>query len=115
MATTVTPKRKARAKVEAGSRVELEMPAALRAELGRLADERGVTLEQLITTELTKAIGRDVVETGMPHAHMQQGVDEEPSTLRPLTGLALGINLAVVSFAGALAIALLLVALGDAL
>jgi hypothetical protein len=114
MASTLTRKRKAPAPAEATGRVELEMPEELRAELDRLAKERGVALEELITTELTKAIGRDLVDPSGHHGH-QGHLPGEEHLSRPLTGLALGINLAVVSFAGALAIVLLLVALGDAL
>lgn len=113
MASTLTRRRKAAPPPETGSRVELEMPEELRAELERLAEERGVTLEQLITTELTKAVGRELVDPGRAHGHDYLGEEERVS--RPLTGIALAINLAVVSFAGALAIVLLLVALSDAL
>ena len=55
-----------------------------------------------------------MVETGGSHGQHEHFPGEEHLP-RPLTGLALGINLAVVSFAGALAIVLLLVALSDAL
>jgi hypothetical protein len=114
MASAATRRRKTAVPDEAPSRVELDMPEALRGELDRLADERGLSLEELITTELTKVVGRDVVETGRP-GYDRHFAGDDPLTSRPLTGLALGINLAVVSFAGALAIVLLLVALSDAL
>jgi hypothetical protein len=114
VASAATRRRKTAVPDEAPTRVELDMPEALRGELDRLADERGLSLEELITTELTKAVGRDVVETGRP-GYDRHFPGDEPLTSRPLTGLALGINLAVVSFAGALAIVLLLVALSDAL
>ena len=87
-------------------RLLLRMPPMLHSELARLAEEREVSLNQLITNVLGDAVWRDQDWSGA----------DQPGGVSPkLTRLALLVNIAVVAFAGAVAVGLLVVALSDAL
>ena len=88
-------------------RLLLRMPPMLHSELARMAEEQEVSLNQLITKVLGDAAWGD------PH---EAGTSESPTAASPrLTRIALAVNLAVVAFAGALAVGLLVVALSAAL
>ena len=87
-------------------RLLLRMPKSLHADLARLAEERDVSLNQLITSVLGEAVtGEPGESTPSPHA---------PASPR-LTRIALAVNIAVVALAGVLALGLLVVALSDVL
>jgi hypothetical protein len=85
-------------------RLLLRMPPMLHSELARLAEDREVSLNQLIT----KVLGDAVWGAG-------PAPSEAPDAPSPrLTRIALVVNLAVVAFAGVLAVGLLVVALSGA-
>jgi hypothetical protein len=95
-------------------RLLLRMPQTLHAELAQAAKREGTSLNQLIVTLLSRSVGVPVEEapTGATPA-----ADPEPAgdpaaarrDARTLT-LALTVNLVVVVLAGAIAVALLVVA-----
>jgi hypothetical protein len=103
-------KRRARAQPEGeqeaaySGRLLLRMPPALHADLARLAEEREVSLNQLITTLLGDGVSSE------PGASPERAEAVSPR----LTRIALAVNIAVVAFAGLLAVGLLVVALSDA-
>jgi hypothetical protein len=81
------------------------MPRTLHAELARLAEERSVSLNQLIVGLLSTSLTE-----GGKVAPPPEGSAYDAETRRRL-GIALTINLVVLVLAGAIAIALLIVAL----
>ena len=89
-------------------RLLLRMPPELHAEAARVAEEEGVSLNQFITGALTDAVGSP--------APRDAGATEAEAAGEPRTGsprlitAALAVNFVVVTIAGAVAIALLVVA-----
>jgi hypothetical protein len=86
-------------------RLLLRMPRALHAELARLAEERGVSLNQLIVGLLSTSLTDGAKVTPSP-----EGAGYDVEAQRRL-GLALTVNLVVLVLVGAIAVALLIVAL----
>jgi hypothetical protein len=89
------------------------MPQSLHAELARVAEHEGVSLNTLITGALASSVGwRDGSVDGLAVADAD-AEDERPAARRPRwTSIALAANLVVVVLAAAVAIVLLVVALG---
>ena len=91
-------------------RLLLRMPRTLHAELARLAEKRGVSLNQLIVGLLSNSLsdgGR------ASHGDVQAASTSDLQTQRRLS-IALTVNLVVLVVAGAVAIALLIIALNGA-
>ena len=94
-------------------RLLVRMPQSLHAELARVAEHEGVSLNTLITGALASSVAwRDGAVDGLdldePAAH-----DARPAARRPRwTSIALAANLVVVVLAAIVAIVLLVVALG---
>ena len=89
------------------------MPQSLHAELARVAEHEGVSLNTLITGALASSVGwRDGAVDGL--ALVDAGADDDrPAPQRPRwTSIALAANLVVVVLAAIVAIVLLVVALG---
>jgi len=86
-------------------RLLLRMPAPLHDELSRTAEDEGVSLNQLIVRTLEASVG------AKPHA-AEPAPETEPELRRSprLLGVALVANLVVVALAGAVAVALLVLA-----
>jgi len=94
-------------------RLLVRMPQSLHAELARVAEHEGVSLNTLITGALASSVGwRDGSVEGL--AVVDAGAeDDRPAPQRPRwTSIALAANLVVVVLAAAVAIVLLVVALG---
>ena len=94
-------------------RLLVRMPQSLHAELARVAENEGVSLNTLITGALASSVGwRDGSVDGL--AVVDAGAeDDRPAPQRPRwTSIALAANLVVVVLVAAVAIALLVVALG---
>ena len=94
-------------------RLLVRMPQSLHAELARVAEHEGVSLNTLITGALASSVGwRDGSVDGL--AAVDAGAqDDRPAPKRPRwTSIALAANLVVVVLAAAVAIVLLVVALG---
>jgi len=85
-------------------RLLLRMPRALHAELAREAEKRGVSLNQLIVGLLSHSL-----EHGAPLG--TAALDPETARNDRRLGIALTINLVVLVLVGAIAVALLVVAL----
>ena len=97
-------------------RLLVRMPQSLHAELARVAEHEGVSLNTLITGALASSVGwRDGSVDGL--AVVDAGAeDDRPAPQRPRwTSIALAANLVVVVLAAAVAIVLLVVALGPRL
>jgi hypothetical protein len=90
-------------------RLLLRMPPELHAEAARVAEQEGVSLNQFITGALTDAVGSP---TGHKAAGSDDGADKPaaPRTSPRLITAALAANFVVVTIAGAIAIALLVIA-----
>jgi RNA polymerase sigma-B factor len=96
-------------------RLLVRMPQSLHAELARVAEHEGVSLNTLITGALASSVGwRDGSVDGLAVADAGAGAEDERSAARRprWTSIALAANLVVVVLAAAVAIVLLLVALG---
>ena len=94
-------------------RLLVRMPQSLHAELARVAEHEGVSLNTLITGALASSVGwRDGSVEGLPV--VDAGAQDDPGApQRPRwTSIALAANLVVVVLAAAVAIVLLVVALG---
>jgi RNA polymerase sigma-B factor len=94
-------------------RLLVRMPQSLHAELARVAEHEGVSLNALITGTLASSVGwRDGSVDGL--AVLDAGAqDDRPAPQRPhWTSIALAANLVVVVLAAVVAIVLLIVALG---
>jgi RNA polymerase sigma-B factor len=92
-------------------RLLVRMPQSLHAELARVAEHEGVSLNTLITGTLASSVAwRDGAVDGLAvvDAHDDQPAPQRP----PWTSIALAANLVVVVLAAAVAIVLLVVALG---
>ena len=87
-------------------RLLVRMPQSLHAELARVAEREGVSLNALITGALASAVGwRDGAVDGL------ETTDDAPAQRRPQwTTIALAANLVVVVLAAAVAIVLLVIA-----
>jgi hypothetical protein len=92
-------------------RLLVRMPQSLHAELARVAEHEGVSLNTLITGALASSVGwRDGSVDGLAVVDAE---DDRPTGQRPRwTSIALAANLVVVVLAAAVAIVLLIVALG---
>jgi RNA polymerase sigma-B factor len=95
-------------------RLLVRMPQSLHAELARVAEHEGVSLNTLITGALASAVGwRDGAVDGLPVVDAGADHDRSAATPRPRwTSIALAANLVVVVLAAVVAIVLLIVALG---
>src|SRR3954452_6797267 len=82
-------------------RLLLRMPRALHAQLARLAEREGVSLNQLIIGTLARSVEAPSDEPGPPAAARR-----EPRLLT----VALAVNLVVIVVAGVIAVALLVAA-----
>jgi RNA polymerase sigma-B factor len=94
-------------------RLLVRMPQSLHAELARVAEHEGVSLNTLITGALASSVGwRDGAVEGL--SAVDAGADDRPApSQRPRwTSIALAANLVVVVLAAIVAIVLLVVALG---
>ena len=91
-------------------RLLLRMPRTLHAELARLAEKRGVSLNQLIVGLLSTSLSDGGQAS---HGDVQAASTSDLQTQRRLS-LALTVNLVVLVVAGAVAIALLIIALNGA-
>jgi hypothetical protein len=90
------------------------MPRTLHGELAQAAEREGVSLNQLIVGRLSRSLGSDEAGADSPAAAVEGDAAVEPAT-RPrrdsrLLTYALAVNLVVVLVAGAIAVALLIVA-----
>jgi hypothetical protein len=91
-------------------RLLLRMPRPLHADLARLAENRGISLNQLIVGLLSNSLP-DAVQPSPGADEAASGPDLQ--TQRRLS-IALTVNLVVLAVAGVVAIALLIVALNGA-
>ena len=112
------PRRRGRGGAHSG-RLLLRMPEALHAELARLSEAEGVSLNSFINRVLEGAVGRQrgrgteaAPETPEPAAAMEAPAAPPSENDRsPLLGRLLVANLVVVAAVGVLAIVLLIAAL----
>jgi predicted HicB family RNase H-like nuclease len=88
----------------------VRMPATLHDELAQAAEREGVSLNQLITGVLASAVAWRSDDERGPGARPIVAPAGDEAGSRRLTRVALAANLAVVSIAAAVAIALLIVA-----
>jgi RNA polymerase sigma-B factor len=95
-------------------RLLVRMPQSLHAELARVAEHEGVSLNTLITGALASSVGwRDGAVDGLSAVDAGADGDRPASSQRPRwTSIALAANLVVVVLAAIVAIVLLVVALG---
>ena len=93
-------------------RLLLRMPRTLHAELAHAAQREGTSLNQLIVRLLSRSLGVSDEPVGEEALKASRGRDGRVARRRGSRGLrvALAINLAVVILAGAIAVALLIVA-----
>jgi RNA polymerase sigma-B factor len=113
MATREAEERQPQQPQTHSGRLLVRMPQSLHAELARVAEHEGVSLNTLITGALASSVGwRDGAVDGLDAV---EGLEERPgrSTGRPRwTSIALAANLVVVVLAAIVAIVLLIIALG---
>jgi hypothetical protein len=89
------------------------MPQSLHAELARVAEHEGVSLNTLITGALASSVGwRDGSVDGLAVTDADAPDDRRAAQRPGWTSIALAANLVVVVLAAAVAIVLLVVALG---
>jgi len=90
------------------------MPQTLHAELARVAEREGVSLNTLITGALASAVSwREGTLEGLDVADAESEHGTPPARRRPRwTSIALAANLVVVVLAAIVAIVLLVIALG---
>jgi predicted HicB family RNase H-like nuclease len=95
-------------------RLLVRMPQSLHAELARVAEHEGVSLNTLITGALASSVSwRDGAVDGLSAVNAGAEDDRPTSSQRPRwTSIALAANLVVVVLAAIVAIVLLVVALG---
>jgi RNA polymerase sigma-B factor len=95
-------------------RLLVRMPQSLHAELARVAEHEGVSLNTLITGALASSVGwRDGAVDGLSAVDASADDDRPTPSQRPRwTSIALAANLVVVILAAIVAIVLLVVALG---
>ena len=95
-------------------RLLVRMPQSLHAELARVAEHEGVSLNTLITGALASSVGwRDGAVDGLSAVDAGADDDRSSSSQRARwTSIALAANLVVVVLAAIVAIVLLVVALG---
>lgn len=92
-------------------RLLLRMPQSLHAELARAADREGISLNQFITSALAAAVGWRIGEDAAPAKPKPAPADAESGRSQSrLLSIALAANFAVVAIAGAIAVALLVIA-----
>jgi RNA polymerase sigma-B factor len=99
-------------------RLLLRMPQSLHAELARVAEREGVSLNTLISSALASAVGwRDGTVAGVneegdaePEPQPERAAPPEPAPSRHWTSLALAANLVVVAIVAVVAIVLLIIA-----
>jgi hypothetical protein len=113
MATREAEERQPQQQQTHSGRLLVRMPQSLHAELARVAEHEGVSLNTLITGALASSVGwRDGAVDGLDAV---EGLEERPGRQagRPRwTSIALAANLVVVVLAAIVAIVLLVVALG---
>jgi len=95
---------------EHSGRLLLRMPRTLHAELARLAEQRGVSLNQLIVGLLSHSLANGA-SSSAPSDAGQTAKSEDAAQVQRRLGVVLTVNLVVLLLAGGIAIALLIVAL----
>jgi RNA polymerase sigma-B factor len=94
-------------------RLLVRMPQSLHAELARVAEREGVSLNTLITGALASAVSwREGTVEGLDVVDAEAPAEQPPSSRPRWTSIALAANLVVVVLAAIVAIVLLIVALG---
>jgi RNA polymerase sigma-B factor len=94
-------------------RLLVRMPQSLHAELARVAEREGVSLNTLITGALASAVSwREGTVEGLDVVDAEAPAKQPPSSRPRWTSIALAANLVVVVLAAIVAIVLLIVALG---
>jgi hypothetical protein len=94
-------------------RLLVRMPQSLHAELARVAEREGVSLNTLITGALASAVSwREGTVEGLDVVDAEAPAEAPPSSRPRWTSIALAANLVVVVLAAIVAIVLLIVALG---
>jgi hypothetical protein len=91
-------------------RLLLRMPRALHADLAGLAEKRGISLNQLIVGLLSNSLP----DAAQPLPGADQAASDSDLQAQRRLSIALTVNLVVLAVAGAVAIALLIVALNGA-
>ena len=91
-------------------RLLLRMPRTLHAELARLAEQRSVSLNQLIVGLLSHSIADGTGPARPPASDLEPGRSEAAEQTQRRLGVVLTVNLVVLTLAGAIAVALLIVA-----
>jgi HicB family len=87
------------------------MPRTLHAELARAAEQRGVSLNQLIVGLLSHSLGDGASSSAPPASNDgQTAKSEDAARVQRRLSFVLTVNLVVLLLAGAIAIALLIVA-----
>ena len=91
-------------------RLLLRMPRTLHAELARLAEQRSVSLNQLIVGLLSHSVADGTDPAGPPAGEREPGPSEAAERTQRRLGTVLAVNLVVLTVAGTIAVALLIVA-----
>jgi hypothetical protein len=101
---TPAPKRSRARRGAPSGRLLLRMPPELHAEVAQAAEREQVSLNQFITTAVAGAVGWNGASP------VQASDDERSRPTARLLNLAIAANLVIVTVAGAVAIALLVIA-----
>ena len=113
MATREAEERAAQQQSTHSGRLLVRMPQSLHAELARVAEREGVSLNTLITGALASAVSwREGTIDGFDVVDAEGGAEAPPASRPRWTSIALAANLVVVVLAAIVAIVLLIVALG---
>jgi hypothetical protein len=91
-------------------RLLLRMPRTLHADLARVAEQRGISLNQLIVALLSDSLTSGAASPTLPVRGGGETEAAETARAQRRLGVALAVNLIVLVLAGTIAIALLIVA-----